>query len=113
VRSGVRDDLARSAVILAVGSVLAFVVVSILKRAWHDLDCGDAHTLVLDAVITTMAVLAGASVVVGLVAIVSRTRVRRSLAMVVLATFVFTLVFLPSSSFRVDLATYNCGSEVT
>jgi hypothetical protein len=107
-----RADVARSSVVLAVGAALALISLLVLKRAWHDLDCGDAHTVILDAVITTTALLSGVSVVVASFAIVLRTKVRRSVAMVILGGTILVLVFLPSSSFRVDLATYNCGVEV-
>jgi hypothetical protein len=107
-----RADVARSSVVLAVGAALALISLLLLKRAWHDLDCGDAHTVILDAVITTTALLSGVSVVVASFAIVLRTKVRRSVAMVILGGTILVLVFLPSSSFRVDLATYNCGVEV-
>jgi len=108
-----RADIARSSVVLAVGAALALIALVVLKRAWRDLECGDAHTVMLDAVITTMVFLAGASVVIGAIAIASHTRVRRSVVVVIVATAILALAFLPSSSVRLDLATYNCGIEVT
>jgi hypothetical protein len=108
-----RADIARSSVALAIGAALAFIALLVLKRVWRDMDCGDAHTVMLDGVITTMALLAGCSVLVGVIAIVSRTAVTRSVAVVIVGSAVLALAFLPSASVRVDLATYNCGIEVT
>jgi hypothetical protein len=91
--------------------VAGFVV---LKRFWRDLDCGDAHTVLLDAVMTATASLAAAAIVLAVVAAVLGAGVARSGAALLIGGVVIALILLPSAnpSIAINLASYSCGVDV-
>ncbi len=109
-----RADASRSALIVGLASVATLAVFFALKRLWPDLDCGDAHTVLLDVVITATGLLAAAAIVLAVVAATLRADIARPIAAILVGAVVLALILLPSASppIRIQLAAYNCGVDV-